>query len=1142
MSDPTDPTADEKTVEFSRPEKTGGPPLDEAPTIAQHGTGDSGKAGGAVPMPTPPAAKPVSSSTGIQGPGSVIGPYFLEEQLGEGGFGVVYRAKQKQPIVREVALKIIKAGMDTKEVIARFEAERQALAIMDHPNIAKVLDAGTTEHGRPYFVMELVNGLPVNHYCDRHNLGTRQRLELFREICAAIQHAHQKGIIHRDLKPNNILVASNDDKPLVKVIDFGIAKALSQELTEKTLFTAQGQIIGTPQYMSPEQSEMNSFDIDTRSDIFSLGIVLYELLTGTTPLTQDELRRAGIEELCRLICEREPPLPSVQLNSLSLEDTACLAETHGSKPDQLAKSMRGDLDWIVMMALEKERDRRYQNVADFSADIGNFLSDQPVNASPPSRSYRLRKFARRNRTALSSVALIAVALIAGTVISIWQAVIASEQRELAEKSAEESAAILDFFENEILMAARPTTDGEGLGIDVTVLEALDAAESKIDSAFDEKPFVERSIRATLAGTYLEMGKTTKAIEQYENVVALLTQSYGNEAPETLAAKADLGRALAAAGRLDEALAVHEHVLQRLREELGDDQPETVEAMHHLASTYSALFRREDYLAMIELTVESSIKVHGEEAEATIRAKVDLASAYSMVGRYEDAEALYKNLLALFARTKVAEDVAFLVARSGLAQLYGDTGRIEEAITMTEELLALDRSLLGPHHPKTLQSLTSLSILQRDAGLSEDAYSTLQELIRLNRKVYGPNHRHTLGSIGTLGYNYYDRKKWPEAEAQFREVIGLMEVHEPTWWVLPYTKSVLGKLLIRRKAYPEAETVLLESVEGLKATPPENPEVLGDYVGSAIATLIDLYRAWDQPDELARWQAILEETSAEQTDAPQPPEDPTISSQATVPVPLISIPTTTREQPFENSLGMKFVPVAITGGPSDGKVLLFSIWETRVKDFETFAQEDSNQELTAPEFPQDDMHPAVNVTWDAAIAFCHWLTESEQAKQMLGQEMIYRLPTDHEWSNAVGIADLETADATILKKRSQHPETFPWGGSYPPTAKAGNYYGEETKDNPFRKDRPSLAGYDDGFDRTAPVASFQPNEFGLYDIGGNAWEWCQDWYDPEARKRRAFRGGSWLDSTAMSMRSSMRGGMPQPHGSPAGGFRIVLDSE
>jgi serine/threonine protein kinase/tetratricopeptide (TPR) repeat protein len=357
-------------------------------------------------------------------PTAAIGPYRLLRRLGQGGMGTVYLAEQTEPVQRQVALKVIRPGLDGEQVVARFEAERQALALMDHPNIARVLDAGATAEGQPYFVMELVEGLPLTRYCDEQRLTLRQRLELFVDVCRAVQHAHTKGIIHRDLKPSNVLVALYDGRPLVKVIDFGVAKATGQRLTDKSLATQLGAVVGTLEYMAPEQAEPNNPDIDTRSDVYSLGVLLYELLTGTTPLRTERVREAGILELVRLIREEEPPPPSARLSRT--EQLPAIAASRGLEPKKLSGAVRGELDWIVMKALEKDRDRRYESANGFAADVRRYLADEPVLACPPSVGYQLRKFGRRNRGVLSASALVVLALVAGAAVSAWQAVRATQ--------------------------------------------------------------------------------------------------------------------------------------------------------------------------------------------------------------------------------------------------------------------------------------------------------------------------------------------------------------------------------------------------------------------------------------------------------------------------------------------------------------------------------------------------------------------------------------------------------------------------------------------------------------------------------------------------------------------------------------------
>ena len=487
-----------------------------------------------APVPGPTQDWPAIS----EGPGQQIGRYKLLQEIGEGGMGTVFMAEQLRPVKRRVALKIIKQGLDTRQFIARFEAERQALALMDHPNIARVLDAGCTDTGRPYFVMELVKGIPITRFCDENRLTARQRLELFVSVCHAVQHAHQKGIIHRDLKPSNVLVALYDDRPVPKIIDFGVAKATNQQLTEKTLFTQVGQIVGTWEYMSPEQAVLNQLDVDTRTDIYSLGVILYELLTGVTPLAGDRLRSAALDEMLRLIREEEPPKPSTRITSLGESATATAAH-RGTNATSLAKTLRGDLDWIVMKALDKDRSRRYETANDFAADLFRHLDGEPVEARPPSTAYRLRKAARRYRTAAMMTAVVAIALLGATGTSTWFAVRSKVDRDAAIAAQASERKNVEELHGEL--------------IETCLAAVMSGNREQADAA------IKKAASAGLSATWLSMLHGLLALSEGRGEEAI--RCLEPAAKESVAAKGMLVMAFIYSGRIDEISAMFADVTQ-----------------------------------------------------------------------------------------------------------------------------------------------------------------------------------------------------------------------------------------------------------------------------------------------------------------------------------------------------------------------------------------------------------------------------------------------------------------------------------------------------------------------------------------------------------------------------------------------------
>jgi tetratricopeptide (TPR) repeat protein/tRNA A-37 threonylcarbamoyl transferase component Bud32 len=671
--------------------------------------------------------------------GQSIGRYKLLEQIGEGGFGTVWLAEQREPVKRRVALKIIKLGMDTKQVVARFEAERQALAMMDHPNIAKVFDGGATDTGRPYFVMEYIRGVPILEYCDTEKLDTKARLELFISVCHALQHAHHKGIIHRDIKPSNVLITLHDGKPVPKVIDFGIAKATNTELTQKTLFTQHRQMIGTPAYMSPEQAEMSGLDIDTRSDVYSLGVLLYELLTGTTPFDDKELLERGYAEMMRIIREVEPHKPSTRLSSLGETATRTAQQRHAADPQKLGTILRGDLDWIVMKCLEKDRTRRYETANGLASDIKRHLSDEPVVAGRPSAGYKLRKFVKRNRGQVISGGVVATVLIAATAVSIGFALSEAEQRHIAaaeatraDKEKAVAQAVNDFLTEDLLAAVAPAPE-TGQGKDVLMRDVLDEAAERIEEAsrvggrFEETPMVEASIRATLGRTYLLLGEYAAAEPHLERVRLLRRRELGEEHPKTLASMNNLANLYGNQGRYEEAEPLQVTTLEIQKRVLGEEHPHTLTSMMNLANLYRNQGRYEEAEPLQVTTLEIKKRVLGEEHPDTLSTSNNLASLYRNQGRYDEAEPLYVKTLEIQKRVLGDEHRSTLGSITNLGNLYLSLKRFDDARAMYESSLPIKRRVLGMQHPWTRIALEGLAQAYDGSNRGDDALALWREL-------------------------------------------------------------------------------------------------------------------------------------------------------------------------------------------------------------------------------------------------------------------------------------------------------------------------------------------------------------------------------------------------------------------------------
>jgi serine/threonine protein kinase len=687
-------------------------------------------------------------------PGTLIGPYKLIEQIGEGGFGVVFMAEQQQPVRRLVALKVLKPGMDTRQVIARFEAERQAVALMDHPNIARVLEAGETPSGRPYFVMDLVRGLPITEFCDQNQLTPRKRLELFVSVCQAVQHAHQKGIIHRDIKPSNVLVTLHDCTPVVKIIDFGISKALGQQLTEKTLVTGFAQMIGTPLYMSPEQAKLSGLDIDTRSDIYSLGVLLYELLTGTTPFEKERLHEAGYDEMRRIIREDDPPKPSTRLSTLGKAATT-ISEQRQSDPRRLSQLFRGELDWIVMKALEKDRNRRYESASALAADVQRYLDDLPVQASPPSAVYRLRKGLRRHKGVAIAACVILLSLVGGIVGTSWGLVKAEDARQAEEKRAdgerqakEEAQAVLEFVEKRVFAAARPEGLG-GLGHDVTLRRAIEGALPFIAKSFTSEPLIEARLRQTVGISFLELGEARIAAEQFEAARALNAKHRGPEHADTLQSMHDLARAIDALGRHTDAFMLNKQTLALRKATLGPQHPDTLSSMNNLAIGFMYVGPLTEALKLHEETLALRKATLGPDHPDTLGSMNNLANCFSALGRQTDALKLREETLAM-EKTKLGIDhPSTLGSMQNLAVSYCVFGRHTEALKLDEETLAIRKAKLGPDNPATLESMNTLVIRYLHLGRAADVLKLSEETVALTKAKLGIDDSHTLQSMHTL---------------------------------------------------------------------------------------------------------------------------------------------------------------------------------------------------------------------------------------------------------------------------------------------------------------------------------------------------------------------------------------------------------
>jgi tetratricopeptide (TPR) repeat protein/tRNA A-37 threonylcarbamoyl transferase component Bud32 len=820
-------------------------------------------------QPEAPGAGPAEAADAIkvepgdkwdEAVGQTLGRYKLLEKLGEGGCGVVYVAEQTVPVRRRVALKVIKLGMDTKQVVARFEAERQALAMMDHPNIAKVLDAGATEQGRPFFVMELVRGIRITDYCDQNQLATKDRLDLFMKVCQAIQHAHQKGIIHRDIKPSNILVAMNDGVPVPKVIDFGIAKATEGRLTEHTIYTQLNQFVGTPAYMSPEQAEVSGLDIDTRSDIYSLGVLLYELLTGSPPFDPHLLVVDGIDSIRRTIREIEPPRPSTRLSTMQGDALTAMAKRRGTESLQLLKLIRGDLDWIVMKCLEKDRTRRYETANGLAMDIHRHLVGEAVVAVPPSSAYRMKKLILRHRVGVAAAGAVTAALLIGVVAFAWQARIARQQRdravaaeaeaktrasELAKVSEFQSSMLSDIdvaeagaklmtnisakFAAALAKLGVPEAERmnrtQALERELAHVNATDTALEMIDrtilkpainaaqTQFKDQPVVDANLLHTIGDLYRVLGLYPDAVPLEEQALAIRRRVLGEDDPDTLTSLNDLGVVLEQQGKWPEAEKYYREALEKREKLLGPDHKSTLTSLGNLGNFLRARGNYKEAEPLLRSAVERSKRVLGETNRDTFIQMNCLGFLYISEGRMAEAEPLWRDAYEKGRRALGEDDPDVLAWINNLAGLLQVQGKIKEAEPYFQESVAKHRRIRGEDHPNTITAIGALAGNLSRQGRYAEAEALYLEDLEKSRRVLGNDHRETWVAMNNIGNLYTKEGRLAEAEPYLREVLAarqrLLGPEHPDTLI---AMDNLAKLLMNQGEMVEAEKLFRDAVE------------------------------------------------------------------------------------------------------------------------------------------------------------------------------------------------------------------------------------------------------------------------------------------------------------------------------------------